>query len=91
MGLRMGLQLGQEPRRMWKRYLFTNSMFAIILSGTLLRRMLAPGFGRAKASQQSLLSFAGLGPRAELYYKNLRAHPGSFGFMTRGLQQVSGA
>ena len=49
-GLEWAFRLGQEPRRMWKRYLFTNSMFAIILSGTLLRRMLAPGTVKAKQS-----------------------------------------
>lgn len=39
-GLEWAYRLAQEPRRMWKRYLFTNCIFAVLLARALLRRML---------------------------------------------------
>lgn len=40
-GLEWAYRLGQEPRRLWKRYLATNSLFVWRLSGALLRRALS--------------------------------------------------
>jgi N-acetylglucosaminyldiphosphoundecaprenol N-acetyl-beta-D-mannosaminyltransferase len=37
-GLEWGYRLAQEPRRMWRRYLFTNAAYARILAAELLAR-----------------------------------------------------
>jgi N-acetylglucosaminyldiphosphoundecaprenol N-acetyl-beta-D-mannosaminyltransferase len=42
LGLEWLYRTMQEPRRMWKRYLTTNSMFAVILAKGLFDRWLAP-------------------------------------------------
>lgn len=38
-GLEWTYRLAQEPKRMWKRYLFTNSIFAVLLLRALLARL----------------------------------------------------
>ena len=40
MGLEWLYRLGQEPRRMWRRYLLTNAIFLFLLSGELARTWL---------------------------------------------------
>ena len=37
-GLEWAFRLAQEPRRMWRRYVFTNAEFALRLSSALLRK-----------------------------------------------------
>lgn len=37
-GLEWAYRLGQEPRRMWRRYLFTNASYARVLAAELLAR-----------------------------------------------------
>jgi N-acetylglucosaminyldiphosphoundecaprenol N-acetyl-beta-D-mannosaminyltransferase len=38
-GLEWAYRLGQEPRRMWRRYLFTNASYARVLAGELIARV----------------------------------------------------
>jgi N-acetylglucosaminyldiphosphoundecaprenol N-acetyl-beta-D-mannosaminyltransferase len=43
----------QEPRRMWKRYLVTNTIFAVILMKAVMRRIVAAGFAKEKTREKS--------------------------------------
>jgi biofilm PGA synthesis N-glycosyltransferase PgaC len=46
LGLEWSWRLAMEPRRMWKRYLVTNSEYLLLAAGEILRRRLGPA-GRA--------------------------------------------
>lgn len=48
-GLEWFYRLVQEPRRMWRRYLFTNCEYALLLARALLERALPPALSRRKA------------------------------------------
>jgi N-acetylglucosaminyldiphosphoundecaprenol N-acetyl-beta-D-mannosaminyltransferase len=49
-GLEWAFRLMQEPRRLWRRYLTTNTTFAYLVLVALVRRVLRPLTGRLRVS-----------------------------------------
>lgn len=48
LGLEWLYRLKQEPRRLWRRYLVTNTLFALMTAQELFRRMIEAGVGGAR-------------------------------------------